>query len=369
MDVDDVLTAYDASAPLAEAWTLPGPFYTDPRIAELETRAVFSRSWQLVARADQLRTPGDFVTTVVAGEPIVVVRGQDDVLRAFFNVCRHHAATVVTECEGRADRLKCPYHGWTYGLDGRLRSQTEWAGVARFDAADFGLVPVAVATWEQLVFVHLDANPPAIEDWIGARMVGAIANLGLGELRFVQRREFVLQCNWKVFVDNYLDGGYHVPFLHKALNSVLSFKDYTIECFDRVCLQSSPIDSQGAEATTAATRKGDAQYWWLYPNLMLNWYEGYLDTNLVVPLGIDRVKIVFDFYFADPADVVNNEQSIDVSDRIQDEDHAICESVQRGLSSRAYGAGRLSVRREAGEHLFHRLLATDLRAERARTPR
>ena len=112
---------------------------------------------------------------------------------------------------------------------------------------------------------------------------------------------------------------------------------------------------------TAAVRKGHAAYFWLYPNLMLNWYEGYLDTNLVIPLGIDRVKIVFDFFFADPADVANNEQSIDVSDRIQDEDHAICESVQKGLGSRAYHAGRLSVRREAGENLFHKLLARDLR--------
>jgi choline monooxygenase len=364
MDLDDILSSYDAAAPLAEAWTLPGPFYTDPRIADLEARAVFGRSWQLVGRLDQVSAPGEFVTAVVGGEPIVVVRGQDDVLRGFFNVCRHHAAAVVTECAGRADRLRCPYHGWVYGLDGRLRSQTEWAGVSRFDAENFGLVPVAVATWEQFVFVHLDPDPPSIEDWIGARMVGSIAKLDLGALKFVQRREFVLECNWKVFVDNYLDGGYHVPFMHRGLNSILSFKDYTIDCFDRVCLQSSPIDAAGGEAMTASVRKGDAQYWWLYPNLMLNWYEGYLDTNLVVPLGVDRMKVIFDFWFADPADVATNEQSIDVSDRIQDEDHAICESVQRGLKSRAYGAGRLSVRREAGEHLFHRLLATDLRAAR-----
>lgn len=362
-DLDEVLASYDAVAPLAEAWTLPGPFYTDPRIAELEARAVFGRSWQLVGRVDQVAEPGAFVTAVIGGEPIVVVRGQDGVLRGFFNVCRHHAAAVVTECAGKADRLRCPYHGWTYALDGRLRSPTEWGGVERFDADRFGLVPVGgVTTWEQFVLVHLDPDPPGVEEWLGARMVQSIAKLDLGSLKFVQRREWILECNWKVFVDNYLDGGYHVPFLHRGLNSILSFKDYTIECFDRVCLQASPIDPAGGEAMTASVRKGDAQYWWLYPNLMLNWYEGYLDTNLVVPLGVDRMKVIFDFWFADPADVATNEQSIDVSDRIQDEDHAICESVQRGLKSRAYGAGRLSVRREAGEHLFHRLLAANLRA-------
>jgi choline monooxygenase len=114
---------------------------------------------------------------------------------------------------------------------------------------------------------------------------------------------------------------------------------------------------------TAAVRKGQALYYWLYPNVMFNWYEGYLDTNFVVPLGIDMMKVIFEFYFADVSDAAKarNKQSMDVSERIQDEDHSICESVQKGLASRAYGAGRLSVRREAGEQLFHRLLQSDLR--------
>jgi choline monooxygenase len=166
-----------------------------------------------------------------------------------------------------------------------------------------------------------------------------------------------------VYVDNYLDGGYHVPFLHQSLNEVLAFKEYTIECFERVCLQASPTAASADDATTSAVRKGRALYYWAYPNFMLNSYEGYFDTNLVIPLGVDRMKVVFDFYFTDVGDEVRelNQQSIAVGERIQDEDHAICESVQRGLGSRAYRAGRLSVRREAGENLFHRLLAADLR--------
>ncbi len=362
MELEHILADYDVDAPLAEASTLPAAWYTDPRVAELERRAVFGNTWQLVGRAEQVREAGAFVTATVAGEPIVVVRGADQVLRGFFNVCRHHAAAVVTECAGRADRLRCPYHGWTYGLDGALRSQTEWGGVEKFDAAQNGLVPVSVATWEGLVFVHLDRDPPAIEAALGQRLVDAVAELRLGELTHVARREWTIACNWKVFVDNYLDGGYHVPFLHRGLNSILSFKDYTIDCWDRVCLQQSPIDGSVGEAMTASVRQGHAYYYWLYPNLMLNWYEGYLDTNLVIPLGVDRMKVVFDFWFADPTQTERNEASIAVSDHIQDEDHAICEAVQRGLGSRAYQAGRLSVRREAGEHLFHRLLAADVRA-------
>jgi choline monooxygenase len=353
--LDLVLARFDANAPLERASTIPAEWYTDPRIAALERRAVWSRSWQLVARAAQVAAPGEFVTAEVAGEPIVVVRGADGELRAFFNVCRHHAAAVMTAPCGKVDRLRCPYHGWTYDLAGRLRGVPEFDGVQAFDRDATGLVPVAVATWEGLVFVHLDPAPPPLATWLGA-LVDQVAPLALGDLVFCERRSYTLACNWKVYVDNYLDGGYHVPHLHRSLASVLSHADYTIENFARFCLQSSPVGDGDAETT--AVRKGTARYWWLYPNLMLNWYEGHLDTNLVVPLGVDRCQVIFDFYFADPAGAA---ASIAVSERIQDEDVAICESVQRGLGSRAYRAGRLSVRREAGENLFHKLLAADLR--------
>lgn len=366
--LEEVLASFDDRAPVAEAFTAPGPWYTDPRIATLEERTVFSRTWQMVGRIEQLREPGQWITAEVGGEPIVVVRGQDQELRAFFNVCRHHAAAVCTEREGRGERLRCPYHGWTYALDGRLERTTELDGICKFDPKENGLVPLSVATWEKFVFVHLDPNPPPIASFLGARLVEDVAKLRLDGLHFAGRREYTIACNWKVFVDNYLDGGYHVPFLHRGLNSILSFREYTVECFDKVCLQASPIDTSGGEAMTASVRRGQALYYWLYPNLMLNWYEGYLDTNLVIPLGIDKVRVIFEFYFADVADKERNERSIEVSERIQDEDHAICESVQRGLRSRAYGAGRLSPRREAGENLFHRLLAADLRRAKLALP-
>jgi choline monooxygenase len=166
-----------------------------------------------------------------------------------------------------------------------------------------------------------------------------------------------------VYVDNYLDGGYHVPHAHKGLSSVIEYTKYTIENFATACLQSSPLSSDAASvAGVAATRQGRAFYLWVYPNFMLNAYEGVMDTNLVLPLGVDKCAVVFDYYFADvrEAAAARNRESIAVSEIVQDEDEAICDSVQRGLGSRAYVAGRLSVRREAGEHLFHRLLHADM---------
>jgi len=362
--ISDILTSYDDKAALPEASTIPAPWYVDGRVAELEARTVFSKTWQMVGRIEQVEKPGQFVTASIAGEPIVVVRGNDGVLRGFYNVCRHHAAAVVTEACGQASILHCPYHGWNYGLDGSLKGMPEFDGVKDFDRQRNGLVPVKAEIWEKFVFVNLDPNAMALRDFLGG-LVKRVVPLGVSKLHYFDSRTYDIACNWKVFVDNYLDGGYHVPHLHKGLSSVLDYKEYTIENEDRYCLQSSPMVSSDEDKATGATRKGDrAWYFWQYPNLMINCYEGYMDTNLVLPIDVDHCRVIFDFYFSDVSEARReyNEQSVAVGARVQDEDLGICEAVQRGLKSRAYGAGRLSVRREAGEHLFHRLLAADLKA-------
>ena len=364
--VDEIVASYDEKAPLAEASTIPASWYIDPRIADLEQQTVFSRTWQVMGRVDQLEKPGQFVTAIVAGEPLVAVRGNDGVLRAFYNVCRHHAAAVVTEPCGQASLLHCPYHGWNYGLDGALKGMPEFDGVKNFERKDNGLIPARIETWEQFVFVNLDDAAASLTEFLGG-LVKRVAPLGLSKLQYFTTKSYDIHCNWKVFVDNYLDGGYHVPHLHKGLSAVLDYKKYTIENEDRYCLQSSPMVSSDndADAATSTTRRGDrAWYFWLHPNFMFNCYEGYLDTNLVIPIDVDHCRVIFDFYFSDISESARayNEQSVAVGNRVQDEDLGICEAVQRGLKSRAYRSGRLSARREAGEQLFHRLLAADLRS-------
>ncbi|HYN26533.1 MAG TPA: SRPBCC family protein [Pyrinomonadaceae bacterium] len=377
----EIIDSYNPSAPLEEALTIPAPWYTDQTLYNLELQTVFANSWQLAGRVDQVREPGQYVTSDIAGEPIVVVRGTDRVLRGFFNVCRHHAAAVMTEPEGKANQLRCPYHGWTYSLAGELKGAPDFSEVCNFDRAANGLLPVQTGVWEDWVFVRVEgrvtsgpsvANEQSgeqsgndLESFLGPDLINQIRPLGLEKLHWMERRHYEFDCNWKVFVDNYLDGGYHVPYLHKGLDSVLDYSNYTIENGQRFCLQSSPIISDGAEPETGAVRKGDrALYYWIYPNFMINLYDGVMDTNLVIPLGVDKTEVIIDFYFPDVSEFARecNRASIEVGQRIQDEDVSICRSVQRGLNSRAYNAGRLSVRREAGEHLFHRLLHADLRA-------
>jgi choline monooxygenase len=373
----EIIDSYNPNAPLEEALTIPAQWYTDPTLYNLELQTVFANSWQLAGRIDQVREPGQYVTSDIASEPVVVVRGSDRVLRGFFNACRHHAAAVMTEPEGKAHQLRCPYHGWTYSLAGELKGTPDFSGVCNFDRAANGLLPVQTGVWENWVFVKVEGHDTSrtfatneqpgsdLESFLGADLINQIRPLGLEKLHWMERRHYQFDCNWKVFVDNYLDGGYHVPYLHKGLDSVLDYSNYTIENGGRFCLQSSPIVSDGAEPETGAVRKGDrALYYWIYPNLMINLYDGVMDTNLVVPLSVDKTEVIFDFYFPDVSESARerNRASIEVGQRIQDEDVSICRSVQRGLNSRAYNAGRLSVRREAGEHLFHRLLHADLQA-------
>jgi choline monooxygenase len=358
------LAAFDADRPLARALTIPSGWYHDPEISDTERQRVFGNTWQAVGRADQVATPGGFFTAELAGEPILVVRDEAGVLRAFYNVCRHRAARVVAEPEGQLKKLRCRYHGWTYDLAGKLRGTPEFDGVADFCREDNGLPEIAVATWGPVVWVNLGQSPPPLAQFL-APLPERTKGTGLEELRFVERREYKLACNWKVFVDNFLDGGYHVNTVHPGLAGVIDYSGYRTELFDYTSVQVSPLKK--AADVVAKVRAGDAAYyWWIYPNLMMNLYRGVMDTNLVLPLGPDACRVVFDFYFADTDGEERRRfmtESMAVGHQIQLEDVGICEEVQRGLASRSYDTGRFSVRREAGGYHFHRLLARSLQCD------
>jgi choline monooxygenase len=361
--LDDLLSAFDDQAALERARTIPAAWYHDPAVYQAERERVFGNCWLAAGRADQVAAPGRFFTCEIAGEPVVVVRDQQGTLHAFHNVCRHRAARVMCEAEGECTKLRCRYHGWTYDLAGKLRGVPEFDGVADFCREDNGLPAYAVDTWGPVVWTHLGRSPGPLRDALEP-LSRRMAPMGVDQLRFAGRREYDLACNWKVFVDNYLDGGYHVNTVHPALAGVLDYSRYRTEVEGLTSVQISPL--KATDDSVAAVRRGDhAYYWFIYPNLMLNLYDGVMDTNLVLPTGPETCRVVFDFYFAATAGDEAARfmaDSIAVADRIQAEDVGICEEVQRGLRSRSYSTGRFSVRREAGGYHFHQLLARQLRA-------
>jgi choline monooxygenase len=336
--------------PLTTALALPAPCYTDPVMQERDRAAVFARTWQLVARAEQVRASGDYVVAEVAGVPLVVVRGEDGVLRALHNVCRHRAGPLAT-CDGHgAIVLTCHYHGWTYALDGRLRGAPEMGRAEHFDPSTIRLPQARVAEWQGLVFAALgEGAPPFAElvDGVDARL--AAAGHAPSAFRFHRRIDYDIACDWKVYVDNYLEG-YHLPRVHPGLNRLLDYRSYTTTTARWHSLQSSPLDS-----APALYGNGEALYYFLYPNTMLNCLPGRLQTNRVLPLATGRCRVEFDFFYAQ-ADAARVEADEQFSDVVQLEDVGICEAVQRGLASGSYTAGRLNPTREAGVWHFHELL-------------
>jgi choline monooxygenase len=346
---------------IERAATIPSRLYNDPVYLELERERIFAHTWQLVGRAEQVAEHGQFFTTDVGNDAIVVLR-DGDLLRGFYNVCLHRAGPVASGC-GRRNTLQCRYHGWTYGLDGGLLRAPEMQGVAHFDPAAMHLVPIKIATWGPLVFANLDGKaPPLLE--VLEDVPARVAPFRCDTMRYVMRKEWEIACNWKIYVDNYLEG-YHVPVVHPGLHKELDYDNYTVEPHRYFSIQHAPLRPVHGGTTDrkydpARTDVAEALYVWLFPNVMLNVYMGQMQTNVVLPLSHDRCKVVFEWYSAsppaDPAADAEWAKLLAFSDEIQDEDIAICEVVQRNLRSRVYDRGRYSAARENGVHHFHSLL-------------
>jgi choline monooxygenase len=335
---------------LDHATALPARYYAGEAMLAMEQRAVFARSWQLVAQQGQLAEPGDHVVEDIAGVPVLLVRGQDGVLRAFPNVCRHRAGPLAL-CNGKGARaLHCKYHGWTYTLEGQLRSAPEMQDAADFHVEDIRLPPLRVHEWQGLVFVALSEQVAPFEQ-VYAGIAERIAPIDLSAMRYLRRDSYEIDCNWKVYIDNFLEG-YHLPHVHPGLSKVLDYRAYDTELFPWHSLQSSPLRN-----SAAIYGDGQAFYYFIYPNVMLNIMPGRMQTNRILPLGPGRCRVEFDYYYAqDEQAQARIAADQEFSDEVQQEDITICERVQQGLASGTYDAGRLCPRRESGVWHFHNQL-------------
>lgn len=314
--------------------------------------------WQPVARLEQVATAGAYVSGTFMEQPYVITRAEDGQLRAFYNVCRHHAA-LVAEGGGCAHQLVCPYHGWAYALDGKLKRAPRLGAVTEFQRENYGLKPIRHEVWGPWVWLCFGSSPTPLNQ--------QLARLGdptpLLALRFAVERSYTIECNWKVYVDNYLDGGYHVEVAHPGLAAQLDLNAYRTEIAPPLVLQTCQAGSSGDSTVDFAERLGDgAVYAWLYPNWMYNRYGPVLDINWVIPTGPEQCQTVFQYFFAPECDEDFIERSLLASHQVQLEDIQICESVQRGLRSRGYDKGRYAPALEGGEFAFHQWLARDLAA-------
>jgi len=337
---------------LSHATALPAHYYVEPAMAARDRATIFDPAWQLIAHVCQLRDAGDHVVADFAGLPVIAVRGADDEIRVFHNVCRHRAGPIAS-CDGLAARsLRCRYHGWTYGLDGVLRSAPEMAQAPDFDPAQIRLPQLRVRVWQGLVFAASHPNLD-FDEFVAGIDARIGAERGLEHYRHHYRVGYDVACNWKVYVDNYLEG-YHVPHIHPGLNRLLDYRSYITETARWYSYQWSPLESGDG-----LYGNGDALYYWLWPNTMLNILPGRLQTNRVVPIGVDRCRVEFDFYYT-PDDSLEartrREADLEFSDEVQLEDLTICADVQRGLASGSYVAGRLNPLRENAVHHFQELL-------------
>jgi choline monooxygenase len=363
----------DVNEQIECAQTLASRFYTDPAILEIEKAKIFRKTWQMVGTLDQpcgevngeKRTISSFesyFTVNVAGEPVVVVRDQAGTLRAFSNVCRHRAGPIALG-SGCKNVLRCQYHGWTYTLDGRLIGTPDVEGVEFFDRSTMGMVPLQLDTWEKFIFVNFDHAAEPLSSFLGDIPQQA-RGFQFDGLQLAECRDYVIDCNWKVYVDNYLEG-YHIPIAHPGLMREIDYAQYRTDTFRYHSQQFAPIravkaDDAGERAYAPGTGSQEALYFWIFPNLMLNIYPDNISTNLIVPITHEKTLTIFEWFFHDlNSDKVQErvKKAVAFSDEVQQEDIGLCENVQRGLRSSTYDRGRYSVKRENGVHHFHMLLS------------
>jgi choline monooxygenase len=351
---------------IQHAETPPAWLYLSDLVYETLRNQLFARSWQYLAPAEVLKMPGSvYPATFLEGcvnEPLLLIRDTDDSLRCISNTCTHRGALVVST-PGRLGRnLQCPYHGRRWDNAGKFQHMPEFQAAEGFPRPCEDLKAFHLREWGGLLFAALDPFVP-FEEWI-APVTDWVGWLPLSQFRFdpTLDRDYRVAANWALYCDNYLEG-FHIPFVHPSLNQALDYANYRTELYPYCNLQVGI--GKGAEhcfSFPAGHPHGQENiaglYFWLYPNLMLNYYPWGLSLNLVRPLGPAQTRVSFRMFVHNP-NLLETGAGADL-DKVEREDEVVVESVQRGLQASAYTRGRYSPTREQGVHHFHRLLSETL---------
>ena len=339
---------------------MPWTWYADPEVLRLEGERIFARTWQYVGHAGQVAEGGFFAAS--AGQiPVVVTRARDGRLRAFLNVCRHRGH-VVANGSGTRETLQCPYHAWTYGLDGRLRAAPRSDREPGFDAEELGLVEIGVDTWGPFVFVNPDPDSEPLAAALGDVPARLAEILDVDALEFRFRTEFELDVNWKISCENFLEC-YHCAVAHPGFSAVVDVSPdaYLLEAHGLVSSQVGPLraDSAGPFKDGEVPR---SQFHFLWPNFSLNVFPGHpnLSCGPMIPLGPERTGRFLDYFFAADVDQAWVDELVAFDTQVGLEDRALVEGVQRGVRSGLLPEGRLLSESEQLVAHFQRLCAEAL---------
>jgi phenylpropionate dioxygenase-like ring-hydroxylating dioxygenase large terminal subunit len=332
-----------------DARTLPFDWYSNPEVLRLERERVFRSAWQYAGRADQVADPGSFFTCDAVGVPVVVVRDKEGLLRAFLNVCRHRGS-VVCEGEGSRETLQCPYHAWTYNLDGSLRAAPRTEREEGFDKSQLGLVQVQVDAWGPFVFVNVDPGAPPLAEHLGElpELVTA-AGLDLGSLRFLHRATSEYEANWKICCENFLEC-YHCQVAHPAFSKVVdvSVDAYVLEQSATFSTQYGPVREvwKGEFDPRGPVERG--QFHFLWPNITINIMPGQPNVSIgpVVPLAAERTGRFLDYFVGSDVEDAWIADLLEFDNQVGAEDKVLVERVQKGVRSGAIEHGRLLLESE-----------------------
>ena len=324
--------------------TLPSSCYRDPSAYDRDRTDIFAAGWQFLGHGGEVSRSGDILAGEIAGWPVLVVRTPQGGLNGFHNVCRHRAGPLApdgpSQCGGE---LTCKYHGWRYALDGRLRSAVDFGATEGFDPREFGLFPVRVEQWRDFIFINIDGKASPLADLV-APLDDLFASHGVSPGAATLRRSHDIACNWKTYVENYLEG-YHVQAVHPKLASEVDAANYRVRMIGAAAVHEVPTLS-GSD---------DGLWVWLWPNMAFNVYRYGLMVEHMRPIGHDRTRLDY-LYFYDPG-AVDMDSVLEVSDGLTLEDKEICEAVQRNLNAGVYKTGVLSPRHEDAVAWFQARIA------------
>lgn len=360
----EALAAFEAPGPVARG--LPGAAYTSEMFFALENERIFSGSWVFAGFAHELARTGDVTPVTVAGQPVLLVRDAEQRIRAFHNVCRHRCLKLVDKPGNVGRAIRCPYHSWTYGLEGDLRITPYFGGrdpraaPAGFDRAQHGLAPVRSAMWHDWIFVNLNGAAPPLEDFI-APLRSRLDGIDLARIRHLVTIDLgEVAANWKLLIENFIEP-YHVQFVHSTTTEQPLTDHYTIN--EPGCLGCA-VDVSG-EATSEDTLSADSRFLTLFPNFVFGLYlPDQIGVHLDAPLAPDRTLQRRAIYSLgpEPASAKRAEQLAKLWRDVHREDHAICERLQQGRASDvAARGGVLSPVWENSVRSFQDLVVSRLR--------